>query len=151
MSRGDIILQINRQPVADDIATGTERHGRIVRDRGCRVVGPQPGACRVLEAEVVVGDVRVEPGPGAEGFAVGDGQVPGVMDTGVITDPAGRTYSFEYSGDHISKVTDVLGRTNEYSYDGTGNLQSYKNPEGGLILEVDGRVETVTSGDVGFI
>lgn len=50
-----------------------------------------------------------------------------------ITDAAGRVYSFEYSGDRISKIADVLGRTYEYSYDSNGNLQTYRNPEGGLI------------------
>ena len=50
-----------------------------------------------------------------------------------ITDAAGRVYSLDYTGDRIGKISDVLGRAYEYSYDGEGNLQTYKNPEGGLI------------------
>lgn len=50
-----------------------------------------------------------------------------------ITDAAGRVYSLEYTGNHISKITDVLGRAYQYSYDADGNLQTYTNPEGGLI------------------
>ncbi|HEX2993123.1 MAG TPA: hypothetical protein VHO49_20710, partial [Anaerolineales bacterium] len=40
---------------------------------------------------------------GVHGFAVGDGQVPGVMNTGVITNPPGRTNS-------IAQNADILGQ-----------------------------------------
>ncbi len=50
---------------------------------------------------------------GLKGFAVGDGQVPGVMNTGVITNPAGRTNTIvqnaEILGQYISNVKKQTG------------------------------------------
>lgn len=45
-----------------------------------------------------------------------------------VTDPAGRTLAFTYSGSHIASVTDPLGRTWTYSYDASGNLVSATDP-----------------------
>jgi YD repeat-containing protein len=50
-----------------------------------------------------------------------------------ITDTAGRTYLLEYEGSYIRQITDPLSRVYTYSYDGRGNLQTYRDPEGGLI------------------
>lgn len=48
-----------------------------------------------------------------QGFAVGDGQVDGVMNTGVITDPPGRTNTIaqnaEILGEYISNVREQTG------------------------------------------
>lgn len=50
---------------------------------------------------------------GLKGFAVGDGQVDGVMNTGVITDPPGRTNTIaqnaEILGEYISNVKEQTG------------------------------------------
>jgi pimeloyl-ACP methyl ester carboxylesterase len=50
---------------------------------------------------------------GLKGFAVGDGQVPGVMNTGVITNPAGRTNTIaqnaEILAQYISNVKKQTG------------------------------------------
>ena len=50
---------------------------------------------------------------GLQGFAVGDGQVPGVMNTGVITNPPGRTNSIaqnaEILGKYIAGVKEQTG------------------------------------------
>src|SRR6266508_3487505 len=50
---------------------------------------------------------------GLKGFAVGDGQVPGVMNTGVITNPVGRTNTIaqnaEILGQYISNVKKQTG------------------------------------------
>jgi pimeloyl-ACP methyl ester carboxylesterase len=50
---------------------------------------------------------------GLQGFAVGDGQVDGVLNTGVITNPAGRTNSIaqnaELLGEYISNVKTQTG------------------------------------------
>jgi pimeloyl-ACP methyl ester carboxylesterase len=50
---------------------------------------------------------------GLQGFAVGDGQVPGVMNTGVITNPVGRTNSIaqnaEILGQYIAGVKQQTG------------------------------------------
>lgn len=50
---------------------------------------------------------------GLQSFAVGDGQVPGVMNTGVITDPPGRTNSIaqnaEILGQYIAAVKQQTG------------------------------------------
>ena len=50
---------------------------------------------------------------GLQGFAVGDGQVPGVMNTGVITNPPGRTNSIaqnaEILGQYIAAVKEQTG------------------------------------------
>ncbi len=64
-----------------------------------------------------------------------------------ITDAAGHVYSLEYTGDHIAKITDALGRAYQYGYDGSGNLQTYTNPEGGLIqytYDAEHRMLTLT-------
>jgi pimeloyl-ACP methyl ester carboxylesterase len=50
---------------------------------------------------------------GLPGFAVGDGQVPGVMETGSLTDPAGRTNSIAQNavilGEYIDHVQEITG------------------------------------------
>ena len=50
---------------------------------------------------------------GIRGFAVGDGQVPGVMNTGVITDPAGATNTIAQNaaieGQYIAAVKKATG------------------------------------------
>lgn len=50
---------------------------------------------------------------GLKGFAIGDGQVPGVMNTGVMTDPAGHTNTIaqnaEILGQYISNVKKQTG------------------------------------------
>ena len=50
---------------------------------------------------------------GLQGFAVGDGQVPGVLNTGVITNPPGRTNTLaqnaEILGQYISGVKEKTG------------------------------------------
>jgi pimeloyl-ACP methyl ester carboxylesterase len=50
---------------------------------------------------------------GLQGFAVGDGQVPGVMNTGLITNPPGRTNSIaqnaEILGQYIAGVREQTG------------------------------------------
>jgi pimeloyl-ACP methyl ester carboxylesterase len=50
---------------------------------------------------------------GLQGFAVGDGQVPGVMETGSVTDPAGRTNSIAQNaailGEYINHVQEATG------------------------------------------
>lgn len=39
-----------------------------------------------------------------------------------ITDPAGRSYTITWSGPHITKLQDAVGRTVTYTYDAAGNL-----------------------------
>lgn len=39
-----------------------------------------------------------------------------------VTDPAGRTYTFTWTGSHVSKVVDSAGRTVTYGYDAAGDL-----------------------------
>jgi pimeloyl-ACP methyl ester carboxylesterase len=50
---------------------------------------------------------------GLQGFAVGDGQVPGVMETGSVTDPAARTNSIAQNaailGEYIDHVQEATG------------------------------------------
>jgi pimeloyl-ACP methyl ester carboxylesterase len=43
---------------------------------------------------------------GLQGFAVGDGQVPGVMETGSVTDPTGRTNSIAQNAAILSEYID---------------------------------------------
>jgi pimeloyl-ACP methyl ester carboxylesterase len=50
---------------------------------------------------------------GLQGFAVGDGQVPGVLNTGEITDPVRRTNS-------IAQNAEILGQYVQYVKDRTG-------------------------------
>lgn len=45
-----------------------------------------------------------------------------------ITDGLGRVLNLTYTGSRISEVSDWTGRKHQYSYDGNGNLISYKNP-----------------------
>lgn len=51
--------------------------------------------------------------PGLQGFAVGDGRVPGVMDTGSLTDPFKRTNSISQNavilGEYIENVQEATG------------------------------------------
>jgi RHS repeat-associated protein len=48
-----------------------------------------------------------------------------------VTDPAGRTLSFTYSGTHVASVSDPAGRTESFTYDGAGNLVTATDPAGG--------------------
>jgi RHS repeat-associated protein len=47
-----------------------------------------------------------------------------------VTDPAGRSLTFGYSGSssHVATVTDPMGRTFTYSYDSNGNLMQVSDP-----------------------
>jgi RHS repeat-associated protein len=45
-----------------------------------------------------------------------------------VTDPAGRTLAFTYSGAHVATVTDPLGRVYRYSYDASGDLVKVTDP-----------------------
>lgn len=47
-----------------------------------------------------------------------------------VTDPAGRSLSFTWSGIHIHKVTDPAGHAVTFSYDASGNLASGKDQGG---------------------
>jgi RHS repeat-associated protein len=47
-----------------------------------------------------------------------------------VTDPAGRTLAFTYSGTHVATVTDPLGRVYTYSYDASGDLVKVTDPLG---------------------
>jgi RHS repeat-associated protein len=47
-----------------------------------------------------------------------------------VTDPAGRTLAFTYSGTHVATVTDPLGRVYTYSYDASGDLAKVTDPLG---------------------
>ncbi len=47
-----------------------------------------------------------------------------------VTDPAGRSLAFTYSGSHVATVTDPMGRTWKYRYDSSGNLTSATDPMG---------------------
>ncbi len=48
-----------------------------------------------------------------------------------VTDPSGRKLTFAYTGDHISSVTDPLGRVVRYAYDGEGDLTDVTDVSGG--------------------
>jgi RHS repeat-associated protein len=45
-----------------------------------------------------------------------------------VTDGLGRVLTLTYTGSRISEMSDWTGRKHQYSYDGNGNLTSYKNP-----------------------
>ncbi len=51
-----------------------------------------------------------------------------------LTEPAGRQFTFSYSGTslQVTQVTDPLGRTVRYSYDAAGRLTSVTDPAGGV-------------------
>jgi RHS repeat-associated protein len=48
-----------------------------------------------------------------------------------VTDPAGRKLTFAYTGNHISSVTDPLGRVVKYAYDEAGDLTDVTDANGG--------------------
>ncbi len=50
-----------------------------------------------------------------------------------ITDAAGRVYNFTYENDRVIQITDPLGRTASYNYDGNGNLVSTTDMEGNTV------------------
>jgi RHS repeat-associated protein len=49
-----------------------------------------------------------------------------------VTEPAGRTFTFTYSGSHVATVTGPGPRTESFTYDASGNLQTATNPLGGV-------------------
>jgi RHS repeat-associated protein len=48
-----------------------------------------------------------------------------------VTDPAGRTLTFAYSGSQLTSVTDPLGRKVSFAYDANGNLATVTDVAGG--------------------
>jgi RHS repeat-associated protein len=48
-----------------------------------------------------------------------------------VTDPAGQKLTFAYTGNHISSVTDPLGREVRYAYNGEGDLTDVIDVNGG--------------------
>ncbi len=48
-----------------------------------------------------------------------------------VTDPAGRKLTFAYTGNHISSVTEPLGRVVKYAYDEAGDLTDVTDANGG--------------------
>jgi RHS repeat-associated protein len=49
-----------------------------------------------------------------------------------VADPAGRTFTFGYTGARIASVTDPGGRVESFGYDATGNLIRATDPAGGV-------------------
>jgi RHS repeat-associated protein len=49
-----------------------------------------------------------------------------------VTDPAGRSLTFTYSGGHIVGIKDPAGRTVSFTYDANGNLASATDVNGGI-------------------
>jgi RHS repeat-associated protein len=47
-----------------------------------------------------------------------------------VTEPAGRTLTFSYSGSSIASVKDPVGRTESFGYDSSGNLITATDPAG---------------------
>lgn len=50
-----------------------------------------------------------------------------------VIDREGRTVSYEWSGDRLTQVTDVLGNKWLYGYDANGQLNQRTEPDGGVI------------------
>lgn len=50
-----------------------------------------------------------------------------------VIDREGRTVSYEWSGDRLTQVTDVLGNKWLYGYDANGQLNQRTEPDGGII------------------
>lgn len=48
------------------------------------------------------------------------------------TDRSGRSVSYSWSGDKLTKVTDVMGNVWKYGYDQNGQLNSRTDPDGGV-------------------
>ncbi|KDN13839.1 cytidine deaminase-like fold-containing protein [Snodgrassella communis] len=48
------------------------------------------------------------------------------------TDRSGRSVSYSWSGDQLTKVTDVMGNVWKYGYDKNGQLNSKTEPDGGI-------------------
>lgn len=48
------------------------------------------------------------------------------------TDRSGRSVSYSWSGDKLTKVTDVMGNVWKYGYDKNGQLNSRTDPDGGV-------------------
>ena len=48
------------------------------------------------------------------------------------TDRSGRSVSYNWSGDKLTKVTDVMGNVWKYGYDKNGQLNSRTDPDGGV-------------------
>jgi len=51
-----------------------------------------------------------------------------------ITDPAGRTTSYAYSGIQLSKITYPDGKASYYTYESNNNLSSVKSLDGAKLL-----------------
>lgn len=72
------------------------------------------------------------------------------------TDKEGRTVGYEWSGDQLVKVTDVMGNPWLYGYDANGQLNQKTEPDGGVI-KIDYTISTpapktaMTSGKEGGI
>ncbi|MDF7675129.1 hypothetical protein PT286_00005, partial [Neisseriaceae bacterium ESL0693] len=49
------------------------------------------------------------------------------------TDRSGRSVSYEWSGERLIKVTDVLGHVWQYGYDSNGQLNQKTEPDGGIV------------------
>src|SRR5205807_1712916 len=47
-----------------------------------------------------------------------------------VTDPAGRSLTFSWQGNHIQSVADPVGHTLTYSFNSTGDLSSVTDPGG---------------------
>lgn len=64
-----------------------------------------------------------------------------------IVDAAGRVTSVTYTGPWISQLTDPIGRTVQYSYDGYGRVTTVTDPDGGITTytyDSVGRILTIT-------
>jgi RHS repeat-associated protein len=58
-----------------------------------------------------------------------------------VSDREGRTVSYEWSGNKLVKVTDVLGHVWHYGYDANGQLNQKTDPDGG-VTKIDYTVST---------
>lgn len=66
-----------------------------------------------------------------------------------ITDPIGRTYSYVYDGDKLTKFTDAENGSIQYAYDGENRMVSITDPNGHTFIsnEYDGEGRVVTQRD----
>jgi RHS repeat-associated protein len=72
------------------------------------------------------------------------------------TDRSGRSVSYNWSGDRLTQVTDVMGNVWKYGYDNNGQLTSRTDPDGGVtkidyVLSVPTRRIAMSSGKAGGI
>ncbi|MCO6526171.1 RHS repeat-associated core domain-containing protein [Snodgrassella sp.] len=72
------------------------------------------------------------------------------------TDRSGRSVSYNWSGDKLTQVTDVMGNKWKYGYDNNGQLNSKIEPDGGVtkidyVLSVPTRRMVMSSGKTGGV